>query len=262
MSFIPLALNTFRESVRDKLLYVILFFALLMIGSGMLLSSLSLGQQTKMIVDLGLSSISVFGLILTVFVGTSMVNKEIEKKTIYLLISKPLRRRDFILGKFFGLSLTLLLIFLAMALCFYAVVAYHKGFDLSLLMPLVPGTAATLLLIYIEVMLLIAGAVFFSTFATPVMSALFTLALYLIGHSSKDILAFAKAAGSGGGVVQSLAEVLFMVLPDLERLNLKNTFMLQEALSPEVVGMSVGYGLLYTLALLLLGMFVFEGKEF
>ena len=111
MSFLPLAMNTLRESIRDKLLYVILFFALIMIGSGVILSALSLNQQTKIVMDLGLSSISVFGLIITVFVGTSLVSKEIDKKTIFLLLSKPLRRRDFILGKFVGLSLTLLIIF-------------------------------------------------------------------------------------------------------------------------------------------------------
>ena len=148
MSFLPLAMNTLRESIRDKLLYVILFFALIMIGSGVILSALSLNQQTKIVMDLGLSSISVFGLIITVFVGTSLVSKEIDKKTIFLLLSKPLRRRDFILGKFVGLSLTLLIIFSAMALCFYGVLAYHKGFDMTSLMPLVPGTAMTLVLIY------------------------------------------------------------------------------------------------------------------
>ncbi len=260
MKFLPLAMNTLRESIRDKLLYVILFFALMMIGSGVVLSSLSLNQQTKIVMDLGLSSISIFGLILTVFVGTSMVSKEVDKKTIYLLLSKPLRRRDFILGKFLGLSLTLFVIFSAMALCFYGVLAYHKGFDIAALMPLLPGTAATLLLIYVEILLLIAAAIFFSTFATPVMSAMFTLAVYLIGHASNDILAFAKANQGNG--LQRLLEILFMVLPDLERLNLKNTFLLEGALNSDILFASLGYGALYTLSLLLLSMFIFEGREF
>ncbi len=260
MKLFPLAMNTFRESVRDKLLYVILFFALLMIGSGVILAPLSLNQQNKLILDLGLSSISIFGLIITIFVGTSMVSKEIDKKTIYLLISKPLRRRDFILGKFLGLSLTLLIIFLAMSLCFYGVLAYHQGFDMSALQTLIPGTATALMLIYVEILLLVAAAIFFSTFATPVMSALFTLSLYLIGHASNDILAFSKV--SGNGILLRLMEAVFLVLPDLERLNLKNTFLLENALQPEVVSGSLTYGLLYTLGLLLLGIFVFEGKEF
>lgn len=260
MNFLPLAINTLRESIRDKLLYVILFFALLMIGSGIILSALSLNQQTKIVMDLGLSSISIFGLIITIFVGTSLVSKEIDKKTIFLLLSKPLRRRDFILGKFVGLSLTLLIIFSAMALCFYGVLAYHKGFDLTLLMPLVPGSAMALALIYVEIMLLIAAAIFFSTFATPVMSAMFTLSLYVIGHASNDILAFARANDSG--FLQKIMETLFLILPDLERLNLKNTFLLEGALSSEVFSGSLTYGFLYIMALLLLSIFVFEGKEF
>lgn len=260
MNFMPLAMNTLKESIRDKLLYVILFFALLMIGSGVILSALSLNQQTRIVMDLGLSSISIFGLIITVFVGTSLVSKEVDKKTIYLLLSKPLRRRDFILGKFLGLSFTLFIIFAAMAACFYGVLAYHEGFDLTALMPLIPGTATTLLLIYVEILLLIAAAIFFSTFATPVMSAMFTLSLYVIGHASNDILTFARA--NNGGMVEKFMEVLFLVLPDLERLNLKNTFLLEGALNQELISASLTYGLLYVIALLLLSILVFEGKEF
>lgn len=260
MNFLPLAINTLRESIRDKLLYVILFFALLMIGSGVILSSLSLNQQTKIVMDLGLSSISVFGLIITIFVGTSLVSKEIDKKTIFLLLSKPLRRRDFILGKFVGLSLTLFIIFSAMAICFYGVLAYHKGFDIVSLMPLIPGSAMALILIYVEIMLLIAAAIFFSTFATPVMSAMFTLSLYVIGHASNDILAFSRANESG--FLQKIMEAVFLILPDLERLNLKNTFLLEGALNSEILSASLTYGFLYIAALLLLSILVFEGKEF
>lgn len=260
MKFVPLAMNTLRETIRDKVLYVILIFALLMIASGMLLSLLSMNQQDKVVFDLGLSAISIFGLIITVFVGTSMLNKEIDKKTIYLILTKPIRRADFILGKYVGLCLTLLIMTLAMATAFYLVLWYTlNGMGKPLGLPLISTSAAALLLIYLEMILLTAAAIFFSTFATPVMSAMFTLGLYVIGHMSNDLVQFGRLAGRES--LTRLMELIFYVLPDLERLNLKNTFLTQPV-STEVLGNSLGYGLLYIAGLLLLSMVIFEGKEF
>jgi Cu-processing system permease protein len=258
MNFMPLALNTLREAIRDKILYVILLFAFLLMASGILLRSLSLNQEIKIVMDLGLSSINVFGLILTVFIGTNLLNKEIDKKTIFLLLSKPLNRSDFILGKFMGLSMTLFMITLSMALAFYAVLGYSVGGAESLL-PILKGSAQALLLSYLEMLLLTAFAIFFSTFATPIMSAVFTMGIYVIGHMSNDILAFGKL--SGHATMRQLTEALFYVLPDLERLNLKSQLM-TAPVSAEIFGTSLGYGLLYCLALLFLAMMIFEAREF
>lgn len=259
MNFLPLALNTLRETIRDKILYVILLFALLMIASGLLLANLSMNEQSKLVLDLGLSSISIFGLIITVFVGTNLLNKEIDKKTIYLLLTKPIRRSDFILGKYLGLCLTLALITLAMSFTFYLVLWYTmQGTDLSL-MDWLPTSAMALVLIYCEMMLLTAAAIFFSTFSSPVMSAMFTLGLYLIGHMSYDILQFGRLTGKP--VLEQLTQILFYILPDLERLNLKNV-LIHEPLPLEVMSSSLGYGALYILGLLILSMLIFEGKEF
>lgn len=259
MSFLPLALNTLRETIRDKILYVILVFALIMIASSALLADLSLGQQGRIVVDLGLSAISVFGLIITIFVGTNLLNKEIDKKTIYLILSKPIRRSEFILGKFLGLSLTLGVITLAMSACFFAVLwTTLRGVGID---PLTwfPTSVMALSLIYVEMLLLTAGAIFFSTFASPVMSAMFTLGLYLIGHMSYDILNFGQITGKV--MLQQVTQALFYILPDLERLNLKNV-LLHERIPMDVFGSSIGYGLLYIAGLLVLSMMIFEGKEF
>lgn len=258
MRSIPLALNTLREAIRDKILYVILLFAFILIASGVLLTSLSLNQENKIVMDLGLSSISIFGLIITVFVGTNLLNKEIDKKTIYLLLSKPMHRADFIMGKFLGLSLTLLIITLSMGLAFYAVLWYTSG-GLSGIMPILESSAQALLLIYLELVVLTAVAVFFSTFATPIMGAIFTLATYTIGHMSNDIVAFGKL--SKNPVLEQISQLMFYVLPDLERLNLKNHLM-TSAVPSEVLGGSLAYGLMYTLALLFLSMAIFDFKEF
>lgn len=259
MSFFPLTLNTLRETIRDKVLYVILIFALLMICSGILLSHLSMNQQGKIVMDLGLSAISIFGLIITVFVGTNLLNKEIDKKTIYLLISKPIRRTDFILGKYLGLCLTLFVIVLAMSIAFYGILWYTlKSIGLDFL-AWVPNSAMALALIYVELMLLTAAAIFFSTFSSPVMSAMFTLGLYFIGHLSHDLVQFGKLTGQE--TLTRITELLFYVLPDLERLNLKNV-LLNQPVSMDVFGNSLAYGLLYILGLLVLSIVIFEGREF
>ena len=259
MNLMPLAINTLRETIRDKVLYAILFFALLMIASGTLLANLSLNQQGRIVLDLGLTSISVFGLIITVFVGTNLLNKEVDKKTIYLLLSKPLRRTDFVLGKFLGLSLTLGIITLAMSATFYAVLWYTlKGLDQEIV-SWVPTSAMALVLIYVEMLLLTAAAIFFSTFSSPVMSAMFTLGLYLIGHLSYDLLQFGKLTGQP--MLTQITQLIFYILPDLERLNLKNV-LVNQTVPTEIFGAALGYGGLYIAGLLVLSMMIFEGKEF
>jgi Cu-processing system permease protein len=258
MRSIPLALNTLREAIRDKILYVILLFSFILMASGILLTTLSLNQENKIVMDMGLSSISIFGLIITVFVGTNLLSKEIDKKTIYLLLSKPMHRAEFILGKFLGLAFTLFIITVSMAAAFYAVLWYTAG-GLGGIMPIFEASAEALFLIYIEMLLLTALAIFFSTFATPIMCVIFTLGAYTVGHMSNDIVAFGKI--SHNPLIEQVSQFLFYVLPDLERLNLKSHLM-TAPVSGEVLGGSVAYGLMYILALLLLSMAIFDFKEF
>ena len=258
MNFMPLALNTLREAIRDKILYVILLFAFLLMAFGILLRSLSLNQEIKIVMDLGLSSINIFGLILTVFIGTNLLNKEIDKKTIFLLLSKPLNRSDFILGKFLGLSMTLFIITISMAVAFYAVLGYSVGGGEGL-MPILKSSSQALILSYLEMLVLTAFAIFFSTFATPIMSAVFTMGIYVIGHMSNDILSFGQLSGQSS--LRQFTEALFYLLPDLERLNLKSQLMTAPVPSEILMG-SLGYGLLYSLALLFLAMVIFESREF
>ena len=259
MNLIPLAFNTHREAIRDKILYVILVFALLMISLSILMSYISLSEEEKIVMDMGLSSINIFGLLITIFVGTTLLHKEIERKTIYLLLPKPLRRTDFILGKYLGLCTTLFIITIAMSICFYLVYWYttHK-FDKVL--DILPVSGQALLFIYVELMLVTAIAIFFSTFSSSVMSAIFTLGMYDIGHLTQDIVNFGKLFGNG--IVEALTKIIYYILPDLERLNLKNQVMFGEKLATESMMMSLGYGFLYTVVLLILSIIIFESREF
>ncbi|MBI4640616.1 MAG: ABC transporter permease, partial [Candidatus Tectomicrobia bacterium] len=134
MKIRAIAVNTFREAIRDRVLYSLLFFALFMIGSSALLGTLTIGEQVKVIKDLGLASISVFGLFIAIFVGIGLVYKEIERRTIYTIIAKPIRRYEFLIGKYLGLVLTLLVEVAVMAVGFSLLITLYEGFfDTALL---------------------------------------------------------------------------------------------------------------------------------
>src|SRR5688500_10895191 len=182
-----------------------------MIGSSILLSRLTLGDYHRLILDLGLASINIFGVLIAIFVGISLVNKEIDKKTIYTIVSKPVPRYAFLLGKYLGLVITLLANTIVMII----------GLLIVLQVMDVPITALlfkSLAMIFIELMVITAVALLFSTFAGSALSAIFTLAIYVIGHLAADVTTFGdKLETRGRGVVNAL----YYVMPHLERFNLK-----------------------------------------
>src|SRR5512143_2053897 len=210
-----IAANTFRESIRNKILYAILAFALFVIGTTFFLADLSMGDLARIIADVGLASIHIFGVIMAVFVGITLVSQEVERKTVYLILSKPVHRWEFVVGKALGLSLTLALTTLVMAgLLFVVQAGYRYGGGVE------PGIFLASAGIYMELVLLVCLASFFSTFTTPVLSAIFTISMFVIGHVTKDLLVFGGRSSSA--VVKGAAQVLFYVLPNLETFNWKN----------------------------------------
>ncbi len=206
-----IALNTFREAIRDRILYLLLVFALLLMVSAQLLSLLTVGGEEKIIKDLGLASISLFGVLTAVFIGVSLVSKEIERRTIYTILSKPIHRHEFLLGKFCGLALTLGVNTTIMTAFFYLLLLVKGVADPHLLL--------AILLIYMELLLVTAFATLFSAFSTPILSTLFSLSLYLVGHLtwSLDLLSARVMAPSA----RVLCRVLFFALPNLEIFNIK-----------------------------------------
>ena len=155
---VAIARNAFREAVRDRVLYNLVVFALLLIGGAVFLGELSAGQEAKIIVDLGLSATLLFGMFIAVFVGVGLVYKEIERRTLYAILSKPVSRGEFLLGKYLGLCLTL----------FVNVAIMGAGLSLALLFvkrgwdPLLVRIWPAVLLIYIELMILTGVAMLFS----------------------------------------------------------------------------------------------------
>jgi ABC-type transport system involved in multi-copper enzyme maturation permease subunit len=171
------ALNTFREAVRDRVLYNLVFFALLMMAAAVAVGQISIGIEQTVIVSLGLSAISVIGLLISVFIGVALVSKEMDKRTLYALLAKPVRRWEFLLGKFAGLVLTLAVNTTAMALGLLLVMIYVKH-------ALERSDAVVLVAVYfilLKLALIVALALLFSCFTTPLLAILFTVGFYIAG---------------------------------------------------------------------------------
>jgi Cu-processing system permease protein len=250
---LSIASNTFRETIRNKILYAILAFALFVIGLTYFLADLSVGDLARIIADLGLACIHIFGVIMAVFIGITLVSQEVEKKTIYLILSRPVPRWEFIVGKALGLAGTLALITFVMAFVLFAVhAAYGREPEIGIFV----ASAG----IYMELILLICLASLFSTFTTPVLSAIFTLSMFLIGHVSKYLLSFGGRSPSVP--VRTASKVLFYLLPNLENFNWKNEVVYGGARSFAVLGLAVGYLVLYSAGVLLLACLLFSRKDF
>ncbi len=251
MTIWAIARNTFREAIRDRILYGLLAFALLMIGASVALADLSMGQQERLMKDIGLAAISLIGVLMAVFLGVSLVSKEIERRTVYTILSKPIRRHQFILGKYLGLSATIGVNVLVM------------GTGLSLLLAAYgwwhPNVAAALALTLVELLLLTATATLCSTFTTPTLSAIFTLSLFVIGHLTAFFRMLAERAPALG--VRLAGAALYRLLPNLEAFNVKGRVANGEPMSLIEVGLASGYGALYLAAILALAVLVFERRE-
>ena len=252
MKVLSIALNTFRENLRDKLLYNLLIFALLMIGSSLLLMTLTLGEFHRLILDIGLGSINFFGVLIAIFVGIGLVSKEIEKKTIYTIISKPVARYQFLLGKYMGLSLTLLVNTAIMAVGLLAVL-YFQNVPIHVVLFKALGT------IFLEFMVVTAVALFFSTFTSATLSAIFTLAIFVIGHLTADLRTFGRKMDAvGRGTLDSI----YCLLPNLERFNLKGHVTHQLEVSGNDLLLIATYGVVYVTFLLVLASIIFQRRDF
>jgi ABC-type transport system involved in multi-copper enzyme maturation permease subunit len=252
MKILSIALNTFRENLRDKLLYNLLIFALLMIGSSILLMRLTLGEFHRLILDIGLGSINFFGVLIAIFVGIGLVSKEIDKKTIYTIVSKPVARYEFLLGKYAGLLLTLLVNTAVMAAGLLAVLWLQE-------VPIHPVLFKALATIFLEFMVITAVALVFSTFTSATLSAIFTLALFVIGHLTADLKLFGQKMDALG---RGLLDGMYYLLPNLERFNLKGHVTHQLDVAASDLLLIAAYGMAYTALLLILASAIFQRRDF
>lgn len=252
MKVVSIALNTFRENLRDKLLYNLLIFALLMIGSSLLLMRLTLGEFHRLLLDIGLGSVNIFSVLIAIFVGIGLVSKEIDKKTIYTIVSKPVARFEFLLGKFFGLTITLLVNMIIMTAGLLAVLMAQS-------VPIEAVLFKAIGLILLECMVVTAVALLCSTFTSATLSAIFTLAIYVIGHLTADLKTFGQKMD---GLGRSVLEGMYYLLPNLERFNLKGNVTHHIDVPLNELVLIVAYGMAYAAFLLLLASVIFQRRDF
>jgi ABC-type transport system involved in multi-copper enzyme maturation permease subunit len=261
-----IAVSVFKESVRDKVLYNLVFFAVLLTAASYLIGQLTAGQEVKIMKDLGLAAAAVFGLFIAVFIGIGLVSKEVERRSIYALLSKPVRREELILGKYAGLVLTLVINVSVMAIALYAVLAYYDYTVTGLARErweapaLDPNLLKAIAMILLELMLVTAIALFFSTFSTPMLSAVLTFGLYIIGHFNADLKNFEQVVESAPAAW--LARALYYILPNLAPFDIKADIVHGRAVSLGYMAWTAGYAALYIGTLLILSMVIFSRRDF
>ncbi len=282
-----IAKNTFRESIRDKILYVIAFFAAVMIAASLAMGWISIADQLQVVQDFSLAVLSFFGALIAVFVGTGLIYKEIDKRTIYTILSKPVQRWQFLLGKYFGLLAVIGLALFGMLLAALAFVVYaaYTG-DYS---PIPDWTqrvnwgayALAVLMLFLEMMVVVSLAMFFSSLTSPILSAIFTFTAYLVGQVSSSInymftsfepLTAAQKQVSDESisafasdiypVLKPFSQFIYYVLPDLQHFQLRNQVVLGPAPTAEQIGAAIVYGVAYSAAVILVTILIFNRKRF
>jgi ABC-type transport system involved in multi-copper enzyme maturation permease subunit len=233
------AFNTFREAVRDRVLYNLIAFALLLSGAAILVGQISIDIERLVVVNLGLTAVTLFGVVIAIFIGIGLVSKEIEKRTLYTVLSRPVRRWEFVVGKFFGLTGTLVVNTSFMAIGVFLALLYvahrFQAADLSIL--------TALYFIVLQFFMVCAVALLFSSFSSPMLAAVFTFALFVIGNLSEDLRGIAAVVkGVGGWVAMGVA----YVVPNFSALNVTSQVAHAEAIAWGLIVYNTLYALLYS----------------
>lgn len=248
------ALNTFREAVRDRVLYNLVIFVLLITAAAMVLGELTAGQQVRTIANLGLSAMLLFGAFIAIFVGVSLVSKEIERKTVYAIFAKPLGRGEFIVGKYLGLVLTLLVNVAVMGLGVSLALAAVGGSSLSL------SVWGAIALIFLELAILTSVAVVFSSFSSPALSALLTFMIFISGHFSEVLNELSQNMGSPAA--KALFSFLYFVLPNLSNFSFITAAAHGMRPPTNMLLAALAYAAVYSAVMLVVAVFIFKRRNF
>jgi len=250
---LAVAVNTFRETIRDRILGVIILFALAMIVASLWLASISLGQEGRMMKDFGLVAVSAFGLVVAVFVAASLVRKEVEKRTVFVIFSKPVSRSEFIWGKFVGFGATMLVVVGGMTLFLFAVTwAVARSPSAAIL---VAG-----LLVYVQLLVVMAVTVFFSTFSSAVLASVLGICVYVAGQLSHNVLSLTQVSHSEA--LKAVTRGVFYVIPNLSAVDLRASVVGEGAARWAGVAAWTAYLGAYVVIALLAASWSFGRKEF
>src|SRR5262252_7622143 len=238
-----IAANTFREAVRDRVLYNLIAFALLMSGAAILVGQISISIERLVVVNLGLTAVSLFGIVIAIFIGIGLVSKEIDRRTLYTVLSRPVRRWEFIVGKFLGLAGTLVVNTVFMAIGVFGALVYvsHRlqASDGWLLV--------ALYFIVLQFLIITALALLFSSFSSPLLSAVFTFSLFVIGSFGEDLRGFATMSH---GIVRWAATGAAYLVPNFSALNVIAQVAHEQAIPRSLIVYNTAYALVYSAMLI------------
>jgi len=250
---IAITLNTFREAIRDRVLYNLILFVLLLVASAPLFGQISIGMERLILVNVGLSSISLFGVIIAIFIGIGLVSKEIEKKTLYTILSRPVRRWEFIVGKYMGLIMTLVVNTALMTAGFYIALMITNGLHKtdSLLLVAIYFTV-------LQFLIVTALTVLFSTFSSPIFSAIFAFALFVIGTFAEDLKNFAAISK---GAAKLLATAAAYLMPNFASLNVIAQTAHDQGIGGRLILFNTLYAMLYSASAVAAAVLIFERRN-
>ncbi|HSB60453.1 MAG TPA: ABC transporter permease [Vicinamibacteria bacterium] len=249
---VAVAANTFRETVRERVLYNLVFFAILMTLSGLLVGQLSIRQDEKIIKDIGLASMELFGTLIAIFIGVGLVSKEIERRSLYPLLAKPLAREELFLGKFLGLAFTLLVNVALMTVgLFLTLLATGRPADPRLLTAVYP--------LYLGLLLVVALALLFSSVTSSALASVFTVGMVVGGRYSDVIKNMREVAP---GVPPWLLQVLYSALPNFRNFDLKDRVAYGDPVPAAALGWITSYAAAYVVIVLALGLLSFRARAF
>ena len=249
-----IASNTFREAVRDRVLYNLVAFALLLSGAAIFVGQISIEIEKLVVINLGLTAVSLFGVVIAIFIGIGLVSKEIEKRTLYTVLSRPVRRWEFIVGKFFGLSGTLVVNTFCMAIGVFAALLYvsHK---------FIPADALIFVALYfivLQFLIICALALLFSSFSSPLLSAVFSFSLFVIGSFAEDLRGF---AGMAHGITRWLATAAAYLVPNFSAFNVISSVAHEHPIAGQLVLHNTLYALFYAATALSGAVLIFEHRN-
>jgi len=251
---VHIAANTFREAVRDRVLYNLIAFALLLSGAAVFVGQISIDIEKLVVINLGLTAVSLFGVVIAIFIGIGLVSKEIEKRTLYTVLSRPVRRWEFIVGKFFGLAGTLVVNTFLMAIGVFAALLYvSRHFHQPDAWILV-----ALYFIVLQFLIICSLALLFSSFSSPLLSAVFAFALFVIGSFAEDLRGF---AGMAHGLSRWLATAAAYLVPNFSALNVISSVAHEQPVAAHLIFYNTAYALTYAAMVLCGAVLIFERRN-
>jgi ABC-type transport system involved in multi-copper enzyme maturation permease subunit len=249
-----IARNTFREAVRDRVLYNLIAFAVLLSGAAIFVGQISIDIERLVVINLGLTGVSLFGIVIAIFIGIGLVSKEIEKRTLYTVLSRPVRRWEFIVGKFFGLAGTLVVNAFFMAIGVFGALLYvaHKFSRPDALI------LVALYFIILEFLIICSLTLLFSSFSSPLLSAVFAFSLFVIGSFADDLRGF---AGLAHGVTRWFTTAAAYMVPNFSALNVISAVAHQQSIGTQLILHNTLYALFYTAMALSGAVLIFERRN-